>query len=174
METTYDTQHPYEGKELYACLGAMSPRQLRPLLQQACRREGKKVKAIVIQKAAGTGLRHGAEVGRSVRVRIYPPRYGIGFMLTAKSHNGGRNSKGSTAKGFHKNSRGLWKPVALWASGGTEDRYTGMRHFRGRMPVYPFMDTAEQPAVSLVEQDMNKEIIDAVARRLDKNGIVTS
>lgn len=192
METTYNSNQPYEGKELNAVLAAMNTRQLRNVLKSAYRKEARKVKDIVAGKAASSGLRHGAYVGRSVRVRVFSR--GGGFMVTTKSLNGGKGSQGSTAKGFHKNRYGQWKPIALWANSGTVERNTNAirkhrimiggsgKHgvfrtlgpYRGRMRAYGFMDAAEKPSVAMVEQDMGVEIQAAVLRRLDKGGIVTS
>lgn len=189
METTYDVERPYKGKELLAVLRAMNARQLRNTLKSAYRKEVKKVREIVRTKASSSGLAHGASVGRSVRGRVYPR--GGGFMVTARPR-GNRYVAGSVARGYHKNRFGLWKPVALWASSGTDGRYTkdsakravnlggtgnpvlrSVGPKRGRMPSYGFMDAAESPSVALVERDMGKEILDAVNRRLEREGIVT-
>lgn len=190
METTYDERHPYDGREFAAVYRSLSPRELKRTLKVAYRTEGKKVKDMVAAKAAGSGLAHGAQVGRSVRVRVYPK--GGGFMVTTKPHNGGRNSAGSTARGFHKNSRGQWKPIALWANGGTQSRYIGDHQgrrvmmgdkgnvrwrtigpYRGSMSAYNFLTDAEGTAVSTVNRDLYGELTAAAQRQLEKRGIKT-
>lgn len=190
MDTVYDEKHPYEGKEFAAVLRAMSQRQLRNSLKSAYRKVARKAKAVVVGKAAASGLKNGASVGRSVRVRIYP--WGNGFMLTAKPRNGGKGSAGSVAKGYHKNRNGLWKPIALWSNGGTQSRnirtdkkvrvnfgsgkkgaWRTIGRSRGAMPVYGFMDKANNEAVNAVGNDMFGEIVAAVDKRLQKEAIVT-
>lgn len=190
METVYDERHPYDGKEFAAVMRAMSPRMVRNSLKSAYRKVAKKAKDVVVSKAASSGLEHGASVGRSVRVRIYP--WGNGFMLTTKPHNGGKNTLGSVAKGYHKNRSGQWKPIALWANAGTKPRnirtgkhvrvnfgngVTGswltMGRGRGSMPAYSFMDKSNTEAVNVVGNDMFGEIVAAVNKRLEKEAIVT-
>ena len=190
MDTTYDENHPFDGKEFAAVLNALSPRELKKTLKAAYRVEGKKVKDLVASKAAASGLKHGTSVGRSVRLRVYSR--GGGFMVTVKPRNGGKNSKGSAAKGFHKNRFGQWKPIALWANAGTQSRYIGDHQgrrikfgkgrnaqwrtigpFRGSMPAYNFVGKAEAQSVNIVEKDMCGEITSAAKRQLEKRGIKT-
>lgn len=190
METVYDGRHPYEGKEFAAVMRAMSPRMVRNSLKSAYRKVAKKAKDVVVSKAASSGLRHGASVGRSVRVRIYP--WGNGFMLTAKPRNGGKGSQGSVARGFHKNSIGQWKPIALWSNAGTQQRsirtnkrvrvnfgkgksgsWLTMGRGRGSMPAYSFMDKSNSEVLNVVGNDMFSEIEAAVNKRLEKEAIVT-
>lgn len=190
MDTVYDERHPFEGREFAAILNSLSPSELKRTLKAAYRTEGKKVKGLVASKVAASGLKHGASVGRSVRVRVYSR--GGGFMVTVKPRNGGRNSKGSAAKGFHKNRFGQWKPIAMWANAGTKSRYIGDHQgrrirlgkgrkaqwrtigpFRGSMPAYNFVGEAEQQAVGTVERDLYGELTEAAQRQLKKRGIKT-
>lgn len=91
-------------------------------------------------------LRDAEKIAGGVRARIFPQKYGLGFMVDARP-------KGR--KGYIVNRAGKEKPILMWASDGTKSRATkgngGRRakrkrgaHNTGRMPAYGFMDAAER------------------------------
>lgn len=157
----------YEGKEWDELLKALNPRDIKKTLKAAYRRVGKQVADVARASLASSGLRNGSKMKRSIRVRVYPR--GGGFMVTVKPH--GR-------QGYYKRSQdGAEKPIAMWASEGTKERYLrkGKTFFsahpsRGRMPAYNFMDEATRKAPSIIENGIAPEIEKSAEKRLMKVG----
>lgn len=166
----------YTGKEWDELLRAMSPRDIKRTLKTAYRRIANQIADIARGDLAGSGLRHGNKMKRSVRVRVYPR--GSGFMITVKPHG---------KQGYYKRSQdGAEKPVAMWAVEGTKERYA--RHGRrvypigngqyrtmkgnwtGRMQAYSFLDNARDRGPSIIEQGIKPEIEKAVEERARKLG----
>lgn len=156
-------------------LSALSPQELSKALRSALRRTGaeaRKVARAALASTPGKGVKGGARplgkgtrraVEKSLRLRLYPKKYGLGFMVTA-SHHG--------EKGMHLNRQGRLKPVLFFAAGGTAERTTrrgGKK--RGKMPQYPFIPAAEQRVVELVERDTLQNLQAACERELKKRGI---
>lgn len=172
----YDNPAAYEGKEWYELLKAMNARDIKRTLKTAYRRVGKQIADIARQDLASSGLRNGDKMKKNIRVRVYPR--GGGFMITVKPHG---------KQGYYKRSQdGAGKPVVMWASEGTKDRYArhgkgvfpiGNGGFRtmhgnstGRMPEYPFLRNAESQGKNIVEQGVVLDIEKAVWERLGKSG----
>lgn len=171
MTTEYDASHPYDGKEFRKVLEALDGRELKKTLKGAYRDLGKQVKATAASAVSSSSLAHGSQVGRSVRVRVYP--WGNGFMLTVKPRQGKKGASGSVAKGYHKNRFGKWVPVALWANSGTQERHTRKGgHYRGRMEAMDFLGGVERSATDIVERGMRPAIEESCRKSLHRAGLV--
>lgn len=171
METTYTTTQPFQGREFKSVLDALSPSDIRKTLKNAYRRIGRKVIRVVASKAAttvgsnGRTLRHGEAVGRSARTFAYSR--GGGFAVTVKP----RGRSGAQ----YNTSRGVKKPVAIWANAGTEPRHRRAgkagKVSTGRMPAYDFLTKANEEAVRIVNADTLPIVEDAAKKKLKRNGI---
>lgn len=162
----YDyTDKDFDGKPFREVLKAFDVREYRKTMKKAFRAEGRKVRKIVEKEAQGSGLRNGAKVGRTVRIRVYPQPYG--FMMTTKPHG---------KQGYYKRSQdGKEKPVAMWANAGTKERKWRKGRFfgfggqnTGRMKAYKFMSKATKEAYDMVENDMYQLIEDTARKRLNQ------
>lgn len=172
----YDNPADYKGKEWHELLNAMNARDIKRTLKAAYRRIGKQIADIARQDLASSGLRHGGKMKKNIRVRVYSR--GGGFMITVKPHG---------KQGYYKRSQdGAEKPVVMWASEGTKDRYA--RHGKGIFPIgngqyrtmkgnstgqmsaYPFLRRAESQSKGIIEQGIVPEIEKAVEERLRKLG----
>lgn len=115
---------------------------------------------------------------KSIRVYVYSK--GGGFVITTKFHG---------KQGFHRNRCGKEKPVVMWAAEGTVERYVrgkGVRSLlwrrkgftgsglprRGRMPNYGFVDATTPQVYTMVENDLYKELNQAVNKRAAKLGML--
>ena len=92
---------------------ALDTKQQRLAMKSAMRREANRLKKQAATNLAASGLGRGTRqpVAKGLRSRVYPDRYGAGFMLTAKPHK---------SKGYHRNRYGKDKPVLMWAEDGTK------------------------------------------------------
>lgn len=165
MEKEYTDGKGYDGKEFREALKALDVREYRKVMKKSFRTEGRKVRKIVERYAKSSGLRHGANVGRTVRVRVYPKPYG--FMITTKPHG---------KQGYYKRSQdGKEKPVAMWADSGTVKRT--LRHGRifgfggkstGRMKALNFTGKATKEAYDLVTADMLSVIEETANKKIEE------
>lgn len=89
----------------------------RKLMRKTSRKMGREVLRMyqTAVQAADVGKGTRMPLTRSARLRTYPPRYGVGFLVTVKPHKD---------KGYHTNSRGFKKPVLQWLEDGTKNRQT--------------------------------------------------
>lgn len=148
---------------------ALDLKEQRKAMRGAMRREGNRLKKQAAANLQGSGMGTGTKqkVSKGIRVRVYPDRYGAGFMLSVKPR--GRH-------GVHKNRFGKEKPVLMWAEDGTRLRHTGRRlssffsksrytgkkvrqyvrggRSTGRMRRYGFMRRTEETAAQSVEQNL--------------------
>lgn len=147
-------------------------RDQRKAMRSAMRREANKVKKMVGEEITAEGLGTSSSTGhnlwKGLRVRVFPQKYGAGFMVSTKPRGG---------KGYHKNRWGKEKPVLMWAADGTKMRHTkgkGALHFgrkghsTGRMPKYDFMAKTEDRAAAMVERDMIGEVEKEMNKRIER------
>lgn len=155
-------------------------RAARAAVAKEARAALREAKAAVTRSGLGKGASR--PVSSGLRIRVYPPRYGLGFIVTAKPRKG---------KGFHLNRQGLEKPVLMWAAEGTKRRYTRQRfaeptgvrklfglrgrrvsksHATGAMPSYGFMPAAEARVAPGAGERMAAELEKNVYKRLRANG----
>jgi hypothetical protein len=181
METTYT------GKEWTELLKNLSSRELKNTLKRSYRVEAKKVLGIARRSLQASGMQvkgNKADWTRGVRSYVYSK--GGGFLVTVKAK---ASVKGKGEKSMHTNRRGDKKPILMWAEEGTKTRTTrakmGARSGwlrkakvkkkganRGRMPAYGFLDKAESEMFRTVENDLVKDLGDAVTAQARKSGFI--
>ncbi len=163
---------------------ALDMKEQRRAARSAVAREARlalrETKAAITRSGLGKGASRPVTDG--LRIRVYPPRYGLGYIVTTKPRNG---------KGFHLNRQGKEKPVLMWAAEGTVWRYTRQRfaeptgvrklfglrgrrvsksHATGAMPSYGFMPAAEARVAPGAGERMAAELEKNVYKRLRANG----
>ena len=169
---------------------ALDIRQQRRSLRAAMRKEGRHLLATA--KAAISGARLGLgtkqDIRQGVYVRVYPDKYGLGFMASVKPH------RKNNVKGIHVNRQGKMKPVLMFAEEGTryrkvgrrkqsffgKSRYTGKKirhytrsgHSTGRMRAYRFMEKAERTASSGIGQRLFTDFEKNVYRAAQRQGLM--
>lgn len=144
---------------------ALSPKQQRKALTASMRTEATRLKRAAVANVKSSGLSTKTNVQRGVYSRVYPKRYGLGFLISVKPHG---------LKGIHTNRQGRQKPVLMFAEEGTQPRNVGRRkgaakfqkgkyatkayrtysrsgHSTGRMKKYGFMDKTFQHETEGVE-----------------------
>lgn len=152
---------------------ALSLKDQRKALRGAMRREANRLKRQAAGNMTTSGLGPGTnqKLSKGIRTRVYPIRYGAGFMLSVKPRR---------KKGFHKNRQGLEKPVLMWAEGGTDPRKTkgsffsrkGKGHVTGRMRRYGFLRKTEQQSGPTVEQNLFHDFQDNLNKAARKQGLL--
>ncbi len=170
--------------DILALLSRLSPREQRKALAGAMRREANSLKraAQAAVKQSGLGQKHPTKVEKGVYSRVYPARYGAGFLVSVKPHG--------AKKGIHRNRYGREKPVLMFAEEGTVARRVGRRqghytmqggrfaskkyrtyqrsgHSTGRMRAYHFLADAEQREAPGIEQRLWAEFEKNVSRAAD-------
>lgn len=189
----------YTGKEWTDLLKEMNGRQIKNVMKQAYRRVGKKGEDIARRHLKTSGL--GGDMnslGRSIRTYVYSK--GGGFLITVDARRANKSGKGE--KSMYKTSRGVKKPILMWAEDGTNPRqsggnvryvYTGnvkwgSRHGkayklrrkrvrsggrdRGKMPAYNFLKDSENEIAKMAENELQPEVEKAVLRAAKKAGWV--
>lgn len=164
-------------------LKALDPQDLKKSMRGANRKEANRIRKIAVSKIATTGVlspknkKHrkdskttAQQFGKSIFVRVYPDKYGSGFMVSVFPFK---------KKGYHKNRQGQEKPAALWLEEGTRFRRVGKRqsynwytsrhtqkkqkhynrsgHSTGFVQAYGFMAKAEAEVGNSVEVNLFKE-----------------
>lgn len=160
MSSVRDLNKPFA--EVYE---ALDEKAHRKAMRGAMRRVGNMVKKSAAQSASASGLRNGAQVAKGLRVRVYPDRFGLGFMVSTKPRG---------KKGYYKNRQGKEKPVLMWAAEGTKQRTTRSKskwfvrkkrgHSTGRMPAFGFMEKTENREAGNVEANL----FDVFEKNLEK------
>lgn len=186
---------------------ALDLKAQRKAMRSAMRREGKRLKAEAANniqtskltapgKTWKTGKRkrqYGGNAGdlkKGIRTRVYPERYGTGFLLTVKPH--GRS--GRDPRIMHVNRQGKMKPILMWAEDGTRYRKVGNRkssffsksrftgrairnyirggHSTGRMRRYGFIRKTDGQAERTVEENLFKDFQENLDRAARKKGLL--
>lgn len=171
--------------DILSLLARLSPREQRKALAGAMRREANRLKkaAQAAVKRSGLGQKNPTRVERGVYSRVYPARYGAGFLVSVKPHG--------AKKGIHRNRYGREKPVLMFAEEGTVERNVGRRqghytmqggrfaskkyrtykrsgHSTGRMRAYHFLAQTEQTEATGIEQRLFTEFEKNVSRAADQ------
>lgn len=154
---------------------ALDPKAHRKAMRSAMRREGGRLRKMAVAALKDSGIGSGTKnkLAKGLRARVFPDRYGAGFMLTAKPHG---------KRGYHRNRFGREKPVLMWAEDGTALRNTRGKtralvfrkkgHSTGRMGRYGFMARAEALAGDSVERNLFGEFQDSLDRAARKHGLL--
>lgn len=168
---------------------ALDLKEQRKAIRGALGKAAKRVKQITISNLQGSGLGMGtyAPITEGVQYRVFPSRYGAGFMVRVSPYKKGDDSV------MHLNRRGKEKPVLMWAEDGTRGRRVGRRtdsftgtsrngkkvrhynragHSTGRMPKYGFMVKEEGGQVSFVEHDLFADFQRNVLKAARKQGLL--
>ena len=173
MEKVYDETMVFTGEEFNAILKALDRRDLRSLLKATYRREGNKVKQLIVGRTGNIGIHNGGRMARA-SIRVYAYSRGGGFMVTA-------NPRGR--KGYYRTEQDRshpsprWRfghPVGMWLNSGswkTGERVTRLGGNRGRLYAYNFMENGEADAVKMVRTDVLEELQRQLGKRLEKLGI---
>lgn len=173
MAETVDLSVPFN-----EVLASLNLKDQRKALRGAMRREGNRLKKVAAANLAATGIGQGTRrpLSKGIMVRVYPERYGAGFMVSVKPHR---------KKGYHVNRQGLEKPVLMWAETGAglkKGRRTKSQtkfyvrkrrgHSTGRMKRYPFIDKTEDGQVSNVENNLWQNFQGNLDKALRKNKVI--
>ena len=139
----------------------------------AFRREANNVRKTAINNLRGS-IRTDKDLEKGVRAKVF--KRATGFRVTI----GTTMRKGTAQYGYHKNRRGLLKPILIWAEGGTELRHTKTRtrvfargrkgHSTGRMKRYGFMRQTSEQVQGTVTNDLHNEVINNVIKTAKKYG----
>lgn len=154
---------------------ALDLKEQRKAMRGAMRREGSRLKKQAASNLRASGLGQGTKqnLSKGIRVRVYPDKYGVGFMLSVKP-----NKK----QGYHKNRKDLEKPVLFWAEEGTRLRKTKTKtkffvrkrkaHATGRMKRYGFMRKTDEQAAQIVEQNLFTDFQNNLKNAARKQGLL--
>lgn len=196
MTEATDIKEPF--REVF---DALDLREQRKALRGAMRREGNRLRTTAAAKAASAlGNRGGGDFKRNIIVRVYPPKYGAGFMLTVKGRNGHdpkimHKTGDRVRKRDGKRVAGGLKPILMWAEDGTRPRRQGRRKgsgfgwavsaygrrrrdYRrggrrtGAMPRYGFLSKTEAEQSPGVERRLFDSFRAGVERAAKKKGLL--
>lgn len=170
-------------RDLAKLYTGLSPKEQRKAIAAAMRHEANRLKKAAQTKVRTSGLSAKTGVDKGVYSRLYPKRYGTGFMVSVKPYG--------AKKGIHTNRQGKQKPVLLFAEEGTKQRNVGRRkgeaqyrqgrfaqkkwrdysrsgHSTGRMPRYKFLAMTEQTETAGIEQRLWTDFERNVERAANK------
>lgn len=173
-QMVYDERSIFTGEEFNAILKALDARELRNLLRATYRREGRKVKDMIVGRTGNIGIRDGSRMARS-SLHVYAYSRGGGFMVSLKPHNKQGYYKTRQDR-LHPQSRwrlghplGMWLNSGSWKSG---ERVTERGGNRGRLYPYHFLENGEGDALKMVRRDILDELQVQLRKRMGKMGIV--
>lgn len=154
---------------------ALDLKDQRKAMRGAIRREGNRLKkhAIIELQSSGIGQGTKQRLSKGIRIRVYPDKFGAGFMLSVKPHK---------KQGYHKNRQDKEKPVLMWAEDGTKYRKTKTKtkvfvrkrkgHVTWRMKRYGFMRKTDEQATRIVEQNLFSNFQKNLERATRKKGLL--
>lgn len=164
-------EYTYDDSRLQKLFSELSEKRRRLALRGAFRRVATKVRRQAVKNMQSSGLGNSKAVGKSIRTIVFKAR--LGFKVTVAP-----SKKGN--KGMYRNRRGLLKPVAFWAEGGTAQRSTGRslrqrlrgggRKNRGKMPAFGFMSKTKNEVQSPITNMIKTEIVQNIERIAKKYG----
>lgn len=171
-------------KQVYALLDR---KEQQKAMRGAMRKEANRLKrtAATALKSSGIGRGTSEPLDKGVYTRVFPDRYGLGFMVSVKPFR---------RKGVHRNRQGKEKPVLMWAEDGTRFRRIGrkissfkgksrfsmrnIRHYarggasRGRMKPYNFLKRTEQTEANQVGENLYSALENNINRIAQKKGLL--
>lgn len=167
---------------------ALDLKEQRKALRGAMRREGGRLRKQAIQNLRASGIGQGTrqKLSKGIYVRVYPDKYGAGFMVSVTPHG---------KRGIHKNRQGLEKPVLMWAEDGSRSRRVGKRkksffytskrtgkkqraylrsgHSTGVMKRYAFLEKTEAQTAQTVEQNLFSDFQQNLNKAFSKKGLLS-
>lgn len=173
----------YTGQEWVELLKKMNGREVKKSLKGAIRKVAGKARKIAQGHLASEGPEvrgNKADWKKGIRARVYPDRYGGGFMITTKAR-AGRRGTGAGEQGMHVNRFGIKKPIVMWAEEGTKLRRTRGKgvlglgrkaHWTGYMRAFHFMEHSENEIYEMAERDLVPEVEKSVEKIAKKCGFV--
>lgn len=167
----------YDDSNLRKLIAKLTPEQRRKALRGTCRRlAGQTRKRAVANLRSSLNYDKGGDLERGVRAVVYKKR-AVGFRVTVGTKI---DRKRGRAYGYHKNRRGLEKPVLIWAEDGTAPRRTKTQtrvftrsrrgHSTGSMRRYGFMDKTRSQTAPGVTAEFRREITDQIIKTARKYG----
>lgn len=172
-----------DDEKLFKLFEALDPKQRKKAIKGALTRAGSKLRKAAVENLKSKLPKAGKEMAKGIRRVNYKDK--IGFRVTIGTKKRKKGSKGPDY-GYYTNSRGLTKPVLIWAEGGTDKRDTktgsswrGSRrkrrgHYTGRMPRYGFMEKTKTEMAPKVEAMLKEEINLNIQRIAKKYGCTIS
>lgn len=181
-ETVTDLKNPFVD-----VFNALDLKAQRKAIRGAMRKEGNRVRTEAVNNLASAGIGQGTntQLSKGIYVRVYPAKYGCGFMVTVKPHG---------EKGIHTNRFGKKKPVLMWAEDGTDLRHVGkitktykvtsrysgrkIRHHnrgggsRGKMQRYGFLAKTEAEVTSKVETNLFSDFQKNIEKAAKKQNLL--
>lgn len=178
-----DLKTPF--KDVYK---ALDLKDQRKAMRGAMRREANRLRKTAATNLRATGIGNGTRLNlaKGIYARVYPERYGLGFMVSVKPHG--------KKRGIHTNRQGMMKPVLLWAEDGTRYRRVGRRtksffgksrfsgksvryynrsgHSTGRMRRYAFLAKTEAQAAMSIEQNLFGDFRGNLEKAAQKKGLL--
>lgn len=161
MASTIDIENPF--REVFA---ALDTRKQRKAMKSAMRKEATLVKKKAQGNMRASGIDTSTGLPKTIYTRVYPDKFGLGFMVTVQAHG---------TRAMHKRRDGKLKPVAYWAELGTKARnMRGSRklHVTGKMPAYGFMAKTEREMDGQVENDLFAAFQANVEKAARDNGLI--
>lgn len=177
---------------------ALDLKAQRKAMRSAMRRESNRLRKKAVDNLRSSGIGPGTEhnLSKGIRARVYPEKYGAGFMVTVKPHKANRKTgqgeasmhrnrfyddhKGARGKTLKGTKRAL--PILAWAEEGTDLRKTKTKtkvftrkrkgHVTGRMRRYGFMRKTDNQAEQTVEQNLFRDFQNNIERAARKQGLL--
>ena len=106
MDGTFE----YDDSNLQKLYEALDPKRREKALRRAFRREATRVRRSAVNRLRGS-IRSDRDLESGIRALVFK-RKAVGFRVTVGTKRVKRTGK---EFGFHKNRRGLKKPVLIWA-----------------------------------------------------------
>lgn len=169
---------------------ALDLKEQRKAIRGALGKMSRRVQKVVLTRLLKCGIGPGTieSLSKGVMARVYPSRYGSGFMTRVSP------IKKYDSSVMHVNRYGKEKPVLMWAADGTKLRHVTARteeelnenyrkrgkvsgrdhygHSTGRMPKFDFMVKEEDGSISFVEKDLFADFQKNVLNAARKQGLL--
>ncbi len=169
---------------------ALDAKEQRKAMRGAMRKEANNIKKAAqdAMSASGVGLGRKSDLRKSIYARVYPNKYGLGFMASVTPHG---------KRGIHTNRYGKEKPVAMWLESGVPEKQSVRRvgkrihgwrtitrtgrkgrayersgHSTGKVKGYGFMAKAESQTASGVEDRLFDTLENNINKAARKHGLL--
>ena len=171
MDGTFE----YDDSNLLKLFDAMDEKRRVKALRGAFRREASRVGRAAVTRLRGS-MRSDRGLESGIRALVFK-RKAVGFRVTVGTKRVKRTGK---EFGFHKNRRGLKKPVLIWAEEGTKPRRTKTAtkifarsrkgHNTGQMKRYGFMWRTAAQERGVVTANIHTEVNNSIIGEAKKYG----
>ncbi len=174
----------YSPENLSKLFKELDPKKKIQALKGASRKAATKVRKKAVENLRSSGLAINKELEKGVRKSIYKKK--PGFLVTIGSKEKKKRTKKGPAKStwtnfsYHTNSKGLKKPILIWAEEGTQVRKTRTQsswfvrkkkgHLTGRMRAYRFMKKTKKDVKDKVTDFYRKSLEESIIQTVKKYG----